>query len=598
MPSSPALRDLRSALGLGLAAGCAEVALRASPLLGLSAVEQLAWLGAGAGLSLALAALLALPLLVLRSAWPRLPALGLTLGGLIGLQALLWYRLELHVNAFLREPRLWGGLLAIALLSGLLGWLADRPLRAVGPWTGRTALLLALAAAVLAQVRGAPPADARPVPEGPDVLIVTLDTTRPDALQPWGAALSTPALQGLADEGVLFEQAVASAPLTESSHLAMLTGIEPARSGVVANGTDFGAQPALVSHAFHDAGYATAAFVAGFPLTARWGWSQGFQVFDDDFGAMPGLHNLSVVRAWDQLTLPGHTLRERTADAVLARTLPWLARQGERPWFCWVHFFDPHGPYEAPAPFAPVTPPPRDGAPLALPAYWPPALRSVTSTAWLTEAYQAELRFTDQQLGRLLDAVRAGQGPRGTLVLVVGDHGESLTEHGYLFDHGDDLYDPSLRVPLIVAQPVALPAGRRVPCQVSTVDVAATLLGAAGLAATGDGRSLLPLARGDEPCAERDAFATTVAGRLMERPPLAHALRGHGRKLVAHADGRSELYALDQDPGELVDLAPERPDEARALRTVLETRVAGAEVQAPAMDAATQEALRALGYVE
>ena len=211
------------------------------------------------------------------------------------------------------------------------------------------------------------------------------------------------------------------------------------------------------------------------------------------------------------------------------------------------------------------------------------------------------MRWTDEQLGVLLDTLAARGRLDDTLVLVVGDHGESLTEHGYLFDHGDDLFDPSLRVPLILWQPGRLPAGHRVPCQVSTVDVAPTLLEAAGLdarSAERDGVSLLPLARGEQTCLEGEVYATTVAGRLMERPPLDHAVRGRGRKLIAHEDGSSELYDLLGDPAETSDIAPALPAEARALRAVLDAHVTGSAIQAPALDPATQDALRALGYLE
>ena len=591
---------LRAALSLGLAAGCLEVALRARPRLGLDLREGLVWLATSAGLSLGLALCAALPAVLGGRRFPRLPGPGLVLGALVCLHAALAWRFDLLVNAFLTDPRLLGGLTAILLGCGALAWLLDRPLRRLGARLDLFALSLAAGAVAVALFRTLP-APAAVHQAGPNILLVTLDTLRADALQPWGGASPTPTIARLAREGVVFEQAIATAPLTESSHLAMLTGLEPTTTGVVSNGTPIGPQPTLVSHAFRRAGLATGGFVAAFPLSGRWGWTQGFDVYDDDFGVLPGLHRLSLVKAWDQMALPAHTLRERTADRVATRALRWLERQGDRRWLAWVHLFDPHGPYEPPGVFAPASPPPRAGAPLALPPYWPPPLRAVTSTAWLTEAYLGEVRWTDHVLGVLLDTLAARGQLDDTLVLVVGDHGESLTEHGYLFDHGDDLFDPSLRVPLILWQPARLPAGYRVPCQVSTVAVAATLLDAAGLDpqdAARDGASLLPLATGQEACAEGEVFATTVAGRLMENPPLDHAVRGRGLKLIGHGDGRAELYDLAADPGETEDATTARPTDANALRTILDAHVAGRAIQAPSLDPATQDALRALGYIE
>ncbi len=602
-PAPSSAHVIRSAAALGLAAGSLEVGLRAAPRLGMDGGELLAWLGVSALLSLTVALGATTGLLLVRRLFDRLPAMGLVAAALFWIHAALFWRLELHVNAFSREPVVWGGLLAITAFSLLLGWLLEHPLRRAGGWMDAGLVAVALLGAATTLFRGQTPGPSdQGVLDGPNVLLITLDTVRYDALEPFGGPVDTPTIADLTRQGAAFDQAVACAPLTEASHLAMLTGLEPTRSGVVSNGTDFGEQPALVSHAFQRAGWATGGFVAGFPLHGRWGWTQGFDVYDDDFGVMPGLHRLSIVKAWDQVFLPGRTLRERRGDAVVARTLHWLDAVDEGPWFAWVHLFDPHGPYEAPAPFDMTEPPPRKGAPLDLPGYWPPALRSITSTEWLDAAYHQEIRYADHQLGLLLASVAERAAQEDTLVLLTADHGESLTEHDYLFDHGDNLFDPSLRVPFVVQWPGHVPANQRVPCQVSTVDVAPTLLDAAGLdpsAIERDGRSLLPVLLGHQDCEDGDAFATTVAGRLMADPPLDHALRGRGRKLVAHEDGTAELYDLERDPGELLDVAPLRKDEAAALQAVLATHLeGGTEIHAPSMGEATQEALRALGYIE
>jgi arylsulfatase A-like enzyme len=597
---SPA-RVLRTALLLGLAAGGLEIALRAAPRLGMELGDRLAWLAVAALLSAALTGGAAVALLLARRLLRWVPALGMSLASLVLVHGALYWRFDLHVNAFARDPILWGGLIGIGLGSLLLGFVAERPLRALGGWLELGCLAVALVGSTIGVLKGQPPGPGAGA-QGPNVLLISLDTVRHDALEVYGGPVATPTISALAERGVLFEQAIATAPLTEASHLAMLTGLEPSHSGIVSNGTPFGDQPALISHAFQRAGWATGGFVAAFPLHGRWGWTQGFDVYDDDFGGMIGLHRLAIVKAWDQVALPAHTLRERRGDGVIHRASRWIDRVDDGPWFAWVHLFDPHGPYEAPPPFDMQEPPPRDGEPLDLPPYWPPALRSITSTAWLTEAYHAEIRYADQLLADLFAQLDARGQLEDTVVLLVADHGESLTEHDYLYDHGDNLHDPSLRVPLILRLPGDQPAGLRIPCQVSTVSVASTLLEAAGLPEgmhDRDGDSLLPLVDQPERCEAQDAFASTVAGRHMDDPPIDHALRARGRKLIAHEDGGAELYDLNEDPGETRDIAGSRPDEANALRSVLAEHLEGrAEIKAASQDQATQDALRALGYID
>jgi arylsulfatase A-like enzyme len=598
------LRMLASCLLLGLSFGAAEVALRSSPRLGLSPREILAWVLVSGGLMAlyALAAGLLLHLLrPLRERWR-----GLLLGALLLPQLLLAWRFEVVLNEFLYEPVVWGGLLALSAFTLLLGLLAVRPLVALGRRLDAVSFALFTLAVLVAFLRGAPTASSGPGADAraPDILLVTLDTVRADVLSPWGGAASCPTLDRLARDGALFEQAFATAPLTEASHLAMLTGVSPHRSGVVSNGTEIGERPLLLSHELRRAGYRTAGFVAGFPLHGRYGWAQGFDLYDDDFGDFPGLHRLSLVKAWDQVFLPGHTLRERRGDRVLGRARRWLQGGSDQPRFCWLHLFDPHGPYEAPAPFAPAGEPDRGGPSLDLPAYWPPALRAIPDAVFHREAYQGEIRFTDFLLGEIVGDLEAAGRLDDTIVMVVADHGESLGEHDYWFDHGDDLYDPSLHVPLLVRWPARV-APSRVPCQVSTVDVAPTLLDLVGLPPGDgrDGRSLLPFLRG-EACEARDAVASTTAGRFMARPPVDHALRARGRKFILHDPEvpplRSpELYDLVKDPGETRDLATERPDEAAAMGLALQASLEGAAtVAGPSTDPGTLEALKVLGYVE
>jgi arylsulfatase A-like enzyme len=372
----------------------------------------------------------------------------------------------------------------------------------------------------------------------PNVVLVTIDTLRADR------ASLMPTLQELGREGTVFEQAVTVSPITEASHLAMLTGVPPHVSGVVANGTAIGERPTIVSRVLQDRRYRTAGFVSGYPLRGAFGWGQGMDHFDDDFGVGG---------------------RERRGDRTVDRALEWL-EGATQPFYLWVHLYDPHGPYEAPG--RPADPP-TDGPPLTLPEYWPAADRAITSASWITAAYDGEVRFADEQLARLV----AGLDLDRTILAVVSDHGENLDEHDAIFDHGDDLFDASLRVPWVLRGP-GVPEGR-IACQVSTLGV---------------GPALLALASGSWAGPEcTPVVATTPGERFTDRPAMLHALRASGRKVVVGRE--TACFDLAADPGETAPLA----GGCRALEVALARILEG---QAPAIAAAGDETLRALGYVE
>lgn len=564
------MRDrLYRLLPLGLAAGALEFALRTSPSLGLSLAEQLTFLT----LACAAGAIAPLP-----GVLSRQRPVGAGLGLLVALHVTVGWRTGVGVNLSLREPQVIGTLVALVLGSLAAGIALNRVVEKVEklfyPMAGGAALLGLLLGRPLA-----------PLPaEGPNLVLVSLDTTRADRLGPYGGPAQTPNLQRLSDEGVLFEQAIATAPLTEPSHLSILTGLRTTTTGVVANGTPLGEQPDLLSHRLKEEGLRTGAVVSGFPLHSHWGWEQGFDVFDDDFGRLAGMHQLSLVQAIDQVLLRTN-LREREGEGVLRRGRTFLDRNRRGRFFLWAHFFDPHAPYER----FDVASAPRDGEALDLPDWWPQAHRGVTDPDWLVRAYDAEIEYVDALLGELLDEL-----PPNTLVVVVADHGESLTEHGYLFEHGDELYDPSLRVPLLLWWPEGLEPGV-VPCQVSTVDIAPTIEELLGLPpVASDGRSLVGLQEG---CEDVPAIATTLGARHVEEPPLHTALRTPELKLLDRA-GVLSLFDLVSDPGELRPVEDaERQD--RALELLDATITGRAPLQAQDLDnPEVMETLRALGYME
>jgi choline-sulfatase len=387
----------------------------------------------------------------------------------------------------------------------------------------------------------------------PNVLLVTIDTLRADRLGCYGyRSGDTPVLDALAARGVRFPIAVAHAPLTAPSHASILTGLLPLGHGVRDNGTFvLPPSPTTVAEVFRGAGYRTAAFVSGFPLDHRFGFARGFETYDD------------------RLLRGGDTRRasyvERSATATTNEAVAWV-RATPAPWFAWVHYFDPHSPYE---------PPPDLAARFA------------------ASPYDGEVASVDRELGRLLAAAEAG--PARTLVLVTSDHGESLGEHGEA-THGVFVYDSTLRVPWIMAGP-RIPRGRAPSVVARGIDVAPTLLDYAGLRAPGamQGRSLRPAADGRE-MEDAPAYAESLFCQLNLGWAPLHAWRTARWKLIDAP--RPELYDLATDPAEARDVSSARREEADTLRSglrrALETHPPEAST-VPSDEA--RERLRALGYV-
>jgi arylsulfatase A-like enzyme len=422
-----------------------------------------------------------------------------------------------------------------------------------GPRAARAALFVVFAA-------GCGQGDARPAPPAgaPSVLLVSIDTLRADRVGAYGARYgATPRLDALAAEGARAETAIAPAPITLPSHATLFTGLYPPRHGVRHNGIfRLAEERTTLAERFADAGYATAAVVGAFVLEARFGLAQGFDHYDDDFGA-------------DRASATGYP--ERRASAVTDAALRWLAAV-DRPFFLFVHYYDPHADYAPPPPFA---------------------------ERFAGRPYEGEVAYVDAELGRLLDGVRARGQLEGTVVAVTADHGESLGEHGER-THSYTLYDATLAVPLVLEGP-GVPRGATLPGVVSTASVAPTLLRLAGLAplAEADGEDLLArLASGsnDEGRAGSGAYAESLATELDHGWAPLHALRTPSLHYVRAP--RPELYAVEADPGQRANLLAAGPrPEAAALDAevarVLEGEVA---LRTATPDAQTLARLRALGY--
>ncbi|HVQ29311.1 MAG TPA: sulfatase-like hydrolase/transferase, partial [Vicinamibacteria bacterium] len=396
-----------------------------------------------------------------------------------------------------------------------------------------------------------------------NLLLVSLDTTRADHLGCYGyPGAQTPRLDALARSGLRFEKATTVVPLTLPAHSSLMTGTFPAWHGVRDNGGFYlGDEQVTLAEVLKDKGYRTGGFIGAFVLDRRWGISQGFDRYFDEFD----LEKFGDVSSMDAIQRPG--------SEVVDKALEWLRADQQRPFFAWVHLYDPHAPYDAPEPYRSRFP--RTGM----------------------GAYDAEIAFTDAQVGRLLDALDLDDRLDETLVVVVGDHGEMLGEHGEQ-THGFFIYEPATHIPLIVSGP-GVPA-RSVPDQVRMVDVMPTALDLLGVPVPKpvQGASLLPLARGEH--------LSLIAHSESWYPRYHYGwseLRSvqDGRFKFIRAP-RPELYDLDNDRSEEKDRSKEdgtRVDTLARALTELELRTASTEApQGPKpVDAETEERLAALGYV-
>ena len=380
------------------------------------------------------------------------------------------------------------------------------------------------------------------------VVIITLDTTRADRLSVYGfKGAPMPGLEQLAREGAVFDRATAVAPLTLPAHCSVFTGLFPPGHGVRDN-ADGALSPdqTTLAEILKARGYQTAAFVGSAVLDSDRGLAQGF----DYYGGVPR----------GPVSARSSAAHQRPADAVVDEALRWMEGHDQNAFFAWVHLYDAHRPYAAPEPFR----------------------------SEFLDPYVAEIAFADWQIARLLRALHARHVLERTVVVVIGDHGESLGEHGER-DHGIFVYESSMQVPLIVRAPAVVP--RRVASLVSQVDVLPTLLDLLGIPPGPgiDGVTLVPALRGAR-MVERELYAESMYATRFGWSPL-RMVRDTRWKFIDAP--RPELYDLDADPFELHDLARQRPGVVSGMRARLGAFAVATRVPSSAARP-SEEALRAL----
>ncbi len=398
-----------------------------------------------------------------------------------------------------------------------------------------------------------------------NLLLITVDTLRADRLGCYDfPAARTPFIDRLAGEGVRCTHATTAAPITLPSHATILTGLYPPAHGVRDNGAYALGQGAVtLAERLHDAGYTTQAFVSALVLNRRYGLDQGFDGYDDDL--------------WSEDAPPTFMIRDRSALKTADRVVPWLEEWGStpdaQPFFVWVHFFDPHQPYE-------------------------PSLREQLRT--LTP-YDAEIATVDLALGRILGSLEEQGALDSTLVVFTSDHGESLGEHGEK-THGIFIYDATIRVPLILRLPGLFSPGTEYLSPVRTVDIMPTVLSVLKLEpGPTQGVDLLPSLTGDRPPVELPQYCESLLSESGFGMAPLYGLRSGGWKWIRAP--RPELYNLEDDPGELVNLHDTLPGGSlsldAALSDILEnSQLMAVESAGNPMDSETEEMLQALGYLD
>jgi|HubBroStandDraft_1064217.scaffolds.fasta_scaffold00623_8 choline-sulfatase len=405
----------------------------------------------------------------------------------------------------------------------------------------------------------------------PSVILITIDTLRADHVGCYGAQMvQTPTLDALAHDGVVFERAISQVPLTWPSHAVILTGTYPFQNGV----QDFTGQPLAqqfrtVAQAFQRAGYATGAVVSAFVLDRSWGLARGFDFYDDAFSA----------KTFEKKEIG---LVNRPAGESVAHAIAWLKKTPRRPFFLWLHLYDPHSPYDSPEPYR---------------------------TQYRSHPYDGAIAYADHELGNLIAWLKQNRLYDSSLIVALSDHGESLGEHGE-DEHGFFVYNATVHVPLIVKPPAGsgIAAGRDVN-PVETAAVAPTLLQLAHaqgstnpvdlIYAQFQSNALLDKNQAGSEAAKNPAYSETFYPFSSFGWSPLHALESERFHFIEAP--QPELYDLEADPGETRNIAAEQPATVAVFKEKLQAFVArnpfarqNASTGNLTPDA--QEKLRALGY--
>ncbi len=457
-----------------------------------------------------------------------------------------------------------------------------------------------------------------------NVLLITIDTLRADHLGCYGYERdTTPNLDRLATESILFQDVACEVPITLPSHCSILTGLYPQTHGVRSNGTyRLTEEHVTLAEILREEGYRTGAVVSAFCLAGRFGISQGFDFYDERFSAplVPGIYPSASGGKPEEFTRDWLLYRyrqpyQKRADEVTEIALDVLKRDDNTPFFLWLHYFDPHAPYAPPEPYFemfyeghksdPSNTTLKDAEILEYMIY-----PNVTDREYYVAQYDGEIRYTDEQIGRVLAFLEGSGLKERTLVIVTADHGESLGEHGHYFNHGNAIYEPSVKVPLLIYLPDGNDAGSRVKAPAALIDLFPTVLDLLGIRSSQpvQGRSLATLLDGTQSRSSGRYLETIQPEFKQPGGMLRGLLKGQYKYirtdgLLAPGGIRRELYDLHADPKELENLADAEPEKVEGMENELLQLAAlgiAANQESAVVDLTSEDLdrLRSIGYFD
>lgn len=408
-----------------------------------------------------------------------------------------------------------------------------------------------------------------------NLLLITLDTVRADRLGCYGyERISTPNIDWLAANGILFEKAIAAAPLTLPSHATIMTGLYPYTHGVRDNTSSRLSDKAVtLAEILSERGYRTGAIIGAFVLDAQYGLDQGFGFYEDRLpGSASGPRDVFAKTGEEKIQL--NAISERPASAVTKRALAWLNQNREEKFFLWIHYYDPHYPYT----------PPHEA-----------------SNEYRDSPYDGEIASVDKNLGMVLDQMRSLELIDNTLIVVVGDHGEGLGEHREA-THSIFVYEPMVRVPLIMSFPDRLERGERVTTIASLADVMPTILDILEIdnELPMDGMSLLGAIEGEGPQG-RIVYTESMFPYLNYGWSEVLSVSTSDWKYIRSTE--PELYNVEADPAESVNRIRGEEDIATRLEAALDSLLArapsegGGLAEEASLSGTDRERLAALGYI-
>lgn len=392
------------------------------------------------------------------------------------------------------------------------------------------------------------------------VILISIDTCRADHLGCYGYPQNTtPNIDAVAEEGFLFENAIVPVPLTLPSHSSMLTGkIPPCHKVRDNNDYRLGGSNLTMAEILRDSGFATAAIVGSFVLDSQFGLDQGFDSYNDRF--------IETFKGSDLM------YNERKGGEVSNFAIEWLQENHDKNFFMFLHYFDPHAPYQPPQPFAEMFP----GNP-----------------------YAGEIAYADDCVGQVIKKLKELNIYDSTLLIITADHGEGLGEHGEA-THGFFLYNSTLKVPLIISIP-GEPKGKKVHNIVGTIDILPTVCGLLHIPLPQNiqGRNLSPFITGADSFQQQKYYSESLLSTKWKISPLFSLTTDKWKYIQAP---KPELYNLENDPGEIVNSLDQQNSRARImkdeLRTIFEENINKSKTDNRlSLDEETRNRLQSLGYV-